>query len=103
MGPKAVLSPRDPKTGRAHHYHYLVHPYYVPATLWSRYGPTSWLTRLLGGVAPGDSDGMLPEGYLPEDIGPRNRMGKGKEEMARDVANLASRNVGGCPFSFMRE
>ncbi|KAL2755651.1 hypothetical protein ACRALDRAFT_1071118 [Sodiomyces alcalophilus JCM 7366] len=103
FGPKTFFSPQDPKTGRVQHYYYLVHPYYVPVTLWSRYGPTSWLTRILGGIAPGDSDGMLPEGYLPEDIGPRNKMGKGTEEMARDVANLAGRNLGGCPFSFMRE
>ncbi|ROT36297.1 hypothetical protein SODALDRAFT_335389 [Sodiomyces alkalinus F11] len=101
--PKSFFSSEDPKTGRVHHYQYLVHPYYIPVTLWSRYGPTSWITRLLGGVAPGDSDGMFPEGYLPEDIGPLNKLGKGTEEMARDVANMAGRDLGGCPFSAMRK
>ena len=33
---------------------YLTQPWYVKPTLWSRWGPGSWISRLLGFKLPGD-------------------------------------------------
>ncbi|KAF3342591.1 hypothetical protein VD0002_g5584 [Verticillium dahliae] len=96
--PKRYFSKEDPATGRVNHYTYLVHPYYIPATLWARFGPMSWLTRAVGGFPPGDVD-MLPQGYLFEEVGPAREVGQGVEEMADGVEALRARKRGRCPFS----
>ncbi|EEY20995.1 conserved hypothetical protein [Verticillium alfalfae VaMs.102] len=96
--PKRYFSKEDPATGRVNHYTYLVHPYYIPATLWTRFGPMSWLTRAVGGFPPGDVD-MLPQGYLFEEVGPASEVGEGVEEMADGVEALRARKRGRCPFS----
>ncbi|TDZ28089.1 Mycophenolic acid synthesis protein B [Colletotrichum spinosum] len=98
FAPVVFFSEPEPKTGRIQHYDYLVHPYYNPVTLWSRWGPVSLITRALGGTVPG-SDKMMPDGFLFEEIGPKDKLGKGKKELAEGVDTLKARHRGGCPFS----
>ncbi|KAI3533851.1 hypothetical protein CSPX01_12471 [Colletotrichum filicis] len=98
FSPVVFFSDPDPKTGRILHHDYLVHPYYIPATFWNRWGPVALITRLLGGTVPG-SEKMMPHGFLVEDIGPKERMGKGSAELAEGVEMLRCRGRGACPFS----
>ncbi|GKT92317.1 dephospho-CoA kinase [Colletotrichum tofieldiae] len=96
--PVVFFSGPDPDTGRILHHDYLVHPYYNPATVWNRWGPVGLVTRLLGGTVPGPEN-MMPQGFLLEDIGPQEKMGKGSAEMAQGVEMLKGRRRGACPFS----
>ncbi|KAK2040212.1 hypothetical protein LZ31DRAFT_558091 [Colletotrichum somersetense] len=97
LTPVVYFSSPDPNTGRILHHDYLVHPYYNPATIWNRWGPIGLVTRLLGGTVPG-SDKMMPQGFLFEDIGPREKMGKGSAEMVQGVEVLKGRGRDACPF-----
>ncbi|GKT41410.1 mycophenolic acid synthesis protein B [Colletotrichum spaethianum] len=96
--PVVYFSGPDPDTGRILHHDYLVHPYYNPATVWNRWGPIGLATRLLGGTVPGPEK-MMPQGFLFEDIGPREKMGKGSAEMTQCVEALKSRRRDACPFT----
>ncbi|KAL0929655.1 uncharacterized protein CTRU02_215297 [Colletotrichum truncatum] len=96
--PLIFFSEPNPKTGRIQHHDYLVHPYYNPATVWTRWGLTGLATRLLGGIVPG-SEKMMPQGFLFEEIGPKQTVGKGIEELAQGVEVLKGRSRGACPFS----
>ncbi|KAF6831322.1 hypothetical protein CMUS01_07395 [Colletotrichum musicola] len=96
--PVLYFSDPHPKTGRIVHYDYLVDPWYNPADFWSRWGPTALATRLMGGIVPGPEKHM-PQGFLFEDIGPKDKVGKGIEEMAAGVEELKAHQRGGCPFS----
>ncbi|OLN96963.1 hypothetical protein CCHL11_07431 [Colletotrichum chlorophyti] len=98
FGPVVYFSEPDPKTGRIQHHDYLVHPYYNPATFWNRWGPMGLATRLLGGFVPGEAK-MMPKGFVFEEIGPRDKAGKGLKELAQGVEELKSRRRGACPFS----
>ncbi|KAH9908890.1 hypothetical protein F4778DRAFT_767970 [Xylariomycetidae sp. FL2044] len=90
----------DPATGRMHsNFAYGNHPYYIEPTFWNRWGPSAWLVRLYGGVLPGDEpEEYMPQGYRFEDLGPKNRMGLGREQMDGDVKRMAASARGGCPF-----
>lgn len=96
------VSKPDPKTGLMHSTHYIKEPWYNEPTFWARWGPMSWITRAVGGMLPGDGGAeMKPDGFVFEDIGPPNRMGKGVNEgkqMAVAVREAAAVN-GGCPFA----
>ncbi|OHF04671.1 hypothetical protein CORC01_00142 [Colletotrichum orchidophilum] len=98
LSPVVFFSDPNPKTGRILHHDYLVHPYYIPATFWNRWGPVALATRLLGGTVPG-SEKMMPQGFLVEDIGPKEKMGMGTVELAEGVEMLKCRGRGACPFS----
>lgn len=98
LKPLRYLSEPDPHTGRVNHFDYLVDPYYNPPTFWNRWGPMALVFRMLGGKVPGAS-GTFPEGFVPTDIGPKNRMGKGLEEMKIDIARMKETRPSGCPFS----
>lgn len=95
--PVKFFSEPDPTTGRINHYDYLVEPWYNRPTMWSRWGPMSILVRLYGGKVPGVSH--LSEGFLAEDLGPANKMGKGLNEMRAEVGRLKQARSPGCPFS----
>ncbi|KAK1987505.1 hypothetical protein LZ30DRAFT_163945 [Colletotrichum cereale] len=97
LTPVVYFSGPDPNTGRILHHDYLVHPYYNPATVWNRWGPVGLVTRLLGGTVPGPEK-MMPQGFLFEDIGPQEKMGKGSAEVAHSVEVLKGRGRGACPF-----
>ncbi|KAJ0167098.1 hypothetical protein CTA2_4449 [Colletotrichum tanaceti] len=98
FNPVVFFSEPDPATGRILHHDYLVHPYYNPATFWNRWGPIGLATRLLGGTVPGPKK-MMPQGFLFEDIGPKDKMGKGSAELADGVELLKGLRRGACPFS----
>lgn len=98
LRPLNYFSEPDPQTGRIKHFDYLLEPYYHPPTFWSRWGPMALVFRLLGGIVPGAPD-FLPEGFLPTDLGPKHRMGKGSEEMKIDMARMRENRPSGCPFS----
>ncbi len=99
LKPIKVFSDEDPKTGRIQHFYYLVHPWYNPATFWSRWGPTAWSKWLGGGHLPGDDKSHLPEGFLWKELGPKELVGKGAENMGQDVDRMKRMQRGGCPFS----
>ncbi|KAI0506695.1 hypothetical protein F5B22DRAFT_440284 [Xylaria bambusicola] len=90
----------DPKTGRYHlHFSYGNYPFYVKPTFWNRWGPRALAIWLYGGKVPGDNpEEYLSQGYMWTDLGPRNRMGLGVEEMETDLQRLKASNRGGCPF-----
>ncbi|KAI0380329.1 hypothetical protein F5Y04DRAFT_257970 [Hypomontagnella monticulosa] len=90
----------DPKTGRiTQHIPYGNYPFYIEPTLWNRWGPGAWTIWLCGGKVPGDNpEEYMPQGYLFSEIGPRNRMGLGIEEMELDVKKIKAGGFAGCPF-----
>ncbi|GAW24925.1 hypothetical protein ANO14919_145210 [Xylariales sp. No.14919] len=90
----------DPRTGRMHtRLPYGNYPFYVKPTLWNRWGPKAWAIWLYGGKVPGDNpEEYMPQGYLWTDLGPKNRMGLGAEEMEVDVKMMRAAGRGGCPF-----
>ncbi|KAL1864123.1 hypothetical protein Daus18300_007903 [Diaporthe australafricana] len=98
LKPLMYFSEPDPQTGRINHFDYLVDPFYNAPTFWNRWGPMALVFRMLGGKVPG-ALGTFPEGFVPMDIGPKNRMGKGLEEMKIDIARMKETRPSGCPFS----
>ena len=81
-------------------YDYLAHPWYIQPTLRRRWGPSAWLSRLLGYKVPGDDgDQYHPAGYTITDVGPQAFIGKGGKEMDETRARLGRADRGGCPFA----
>ncbi|KAH6606832.1 c6 finger domain-containing [Trichoderma cornu-damae] len=105
LSPAKFIDQPDPVTGRIKHHHFLKDPWYTPVTFWSRWGPEALFRRALGLKVAGDGgEAMLPEGFLFEDLGPRDRAGKGVEETAR-LARVAQTKVSAsaCPFALPRK
>ncbi|KAJ9316910.1 hypothetical protein DTO271D3_2649 [Paecilomyces variotii] len=74
-------------------------PYYVKPTLWNRWGPTAWLTWVLGHPLPGDEgDKYYPKGYYIPEVGPKYQEGKGYEQMKEMRKRLHEERTGKCPF-----
>jgi hypothetical protein len=79
---------------------YISHPWYVKPTWASRWGPSAWMVRVLGGVLPGDGgDSYKPQGYRISELGPQALEAKGKDEMEVTRAILADNARSGCPFT----
>lgn len=87
-----ALSDTNPKTGRVHHYAYMREPWYNPPTFWARWNPEAIITWASGGNLPGDAAEWKPDGFLFEDIGPKNMMGKGVDEVSKSAEILAARS-----------
>ncbi|RGP67780.1 dephospho- kinase [Fusarium longipes] len=97
------LSQPDEKTGRITTKHYMKEPFYVPSTFWQRWNLDACITRLAGGVLPGDGgERMKSEGFLFEDIGPEKIMGKGIEETNALEEDVKVRAFAGCPYKSMQ-
>lgn len=95
-----IPSGPDPSTGRYNAVEYLSYPWYVKPTLSKRWGPKSWITRLLRRKLPGDDGNKyLPGGWTPAEIGPKALSGMGIKSMDEDRKQLISRKRGGCPFA----
>ncbi|KAF6227091.1 hypothetical protein HO133_008532 [Letharia lupina] len=95
-----IPSGPDQSTGRYNAVEYLSYPWYVEPTFSTRWGPRSWITRLVGRKLPGDDGNKyLPEGWTHTEIGPKALRGKGIEYMDEDRKRLNSRKRGGCPFA----
>lgn len=74
-------------------------PYYVKPTVWNRWGPMAWITRLLGRPVPGDEGSKYyPQGYYIPDVGPRYFEGKGRATLEKTMEELKTSRTGGCPF-----
>ncbi|PLB43811.1 hypothetical protein P170DRAFT_418160 [Aspergillus steynii IBT 23096] len=74
-------------------------PYYVKPTIWNRWGPTAWLTWIMGRPLPGDEGSKYyPRGYNIPDVGPKNFMGKGQEYQEKTMEGLKASRTGQCPF-----
>ncbi|KAL6696128.1 hypothetical protein J3F84DRAFT_373119 [Trichoderma pleuroticola] len=103
--PATFISQPDPVTGRIQHYHWLKDPWYSPSSFWSRWGPEGLMRRAFGLKVAGDGGAaMLPDGFLFEDVGPQDKMGKGVDETAR-LARVAQTKVSAsaCPFALPRK
>jgi len=74
------------------------YPWYIRPTFKKRWGPLALLTRLRGGVLPGDDAAFMPEGFLSRELGPMGLKGKGQEEVEEEVRRLGREGGGGCPF-----
>lgn len=95
-----IPSGPDPSTGRYNAVEYLSYPWYVKPTLSKRWGPKSWITRLLRRKLPGDDGNKyLPGGWTPAEIGRKALSGMGIKSMDEDRKQLISRKRGGCPFA----
>jgi hypothetical protein len=93
----------DPKTGRYHPRGYSVHPYYIKPGFWNRWGPEAWFVYLSGGDVPGSKgDLYVPEGYVFEEVGPKNMKNRGLEEMKAWEERLNAERPLGCPFALSR-
>jgi hypothetical protein len=74
-------------------------PFYVPPTFWQRWNPEACITRLSGGLLPGDGGAkMKPEGFLFEDLGPNRVVGKGVEETKKFEEIVKSKAFVGCVY-----
>lgn len=102
--PWSEFTAKNCKTGRYNHKNYLVHPYYVKPTFINRWGPTAWMTWILGGIVPGgkDSTKYYPEGYEFDEVGPDRKRGVGKKEMEEFEQTIKAVRPSGCPFAMSR-
>lgn len=91
-----TLSPAN--DGRIHLARVRVYPWYIPPTFKKRYGPSALLARLRGDVLPGDDKKFMPEGFLTRELGPMGLVGKGGEEVDREVERIKLETGTGCPF-----
>lgn len=74
-------------------------PYYVKPTFWNRWGPTAWVTWMLGRPVPGDEgEKYYPSGYSIPDIGPKYFEGKGRKALEETMEELKGFRTGECPF-----
>ncbi|KAL1624019.1 hypothetical protein SLS56_008001 [Neofusicoccum ribis] len=92
------MSDEPTKDGRYYQLSYDVDPWYVEASFGNRWALKSWLKWLIGKPYPG-SAGFKSEGYVIEEIGPKNLEGKGKEYSTQTKERLMAQGRGGCPFA----
>lgn len=99
MRKQYIPSSPDRNTGRYNSVEYLSYPWYIKPSWKRRWGPRSWLTRLVGRKLPGDDGNKYaPEGWTFAELGPQALKGKGTREMAEDQIRLVRQDRGGCPF-----
>ncbi len=98
-----LLDDKADAQGRRAFARYDAHPFYVRPTLWNRWGPPAWPSRLLGLPLPGDDgDTYYPKGYTVPEIGPNTFIGKGMAAADETKARLRKDRTGGCPFAVLR-
>lgn len=88
---KYTADSANAQTGRFHAPSYVVHPWYMEPSIFTRWlSPAAWQTRLVGGILPGDDDKYQPQGWVVTDLGPDSMRGKGVEEMKQDSEAIRS-------------
>lgn len=94
-----LVSDKMDSKGRIECLKYEAEPFYVRPTLMNRFGPTSWISRLLGVPVPGDDgDRYFPEGFFVPEVGPSAFRGKGAGSFEANKTRLRKERTGGCPF-----
>lgn len=94
----------SPETGHLQRDLYLFEPWYVRETMWSKL--QRWLGSSERSLAPGPE--FLSEGYLPEELGPKEFRTAGKEDVRKQAALLEEYAAqggavgAGCPFAWAR-
>ena len=83
--------------GRYHRLTWAAQPWYVKPTLTNRWRWQAWKEWFAGRPLPGD-DGVEPQGYTHEDVGPKMFKGKGLDEFKCEKDRLMKMGRGGCPF-----
>lgn len=75
-------------------------PWYIKPTLLNRYGPATWITRLMGLPLPGDDGNKYyPQGYKIPEVGPENLKGKGIDFFKSETERVGKVRTSGCPFN----
>ena len=93
------LSSPDPRSGRIYHYRYVKEPWYNPPSFRTRWGLTTIIVWLTGGMRPGDGgEHMKPNGFLFTDLGPRRKMGKGLQGFYHEDSKVRVKSSLSCPF-----
>lgn len=92
------MSDEPNKEGRYHQLQYDVDPWYVEASFSNRWALKSWFKWMIGKPYPG-SPGFKSEGYVLEEVGPKNLEGKGLEYFTQTKERLLRQSRGGCPFA----
>lgn len=83
----------DPLTKRYHVSRWRFHPWYASRTPRYRWGVRAWIAWIAGkSEAPVGSEKFIPEGYLLSEVGPREEVGRGLDDMKNTVNLLASKN-----------
>ena len=78
-------------------------PWYIKPTLWNRFGPLAWMSRIMGLPVPGDEgDKYWPKGYKTEDVGPKLMKGKGRDYVRGEKEKVLNTRANGCPFGRMK-
>ncbi|KAL7271082.1 hypothetical protein RUND412_006186 [Rhizina undulata] len=95
---KTIEKP-NPETGKYNFLNYEAEPWYISASVWNRYGPWSWVARIMGW--PVMAKGKYGEdGYVIEEIGPDGFKGRGIEKVREEAEKIRKMGGtgGGCPF-----
>ncbi|KAL4870320.1 hypothetical protein BDV12DRAFT_184514 [Aspergillus spectabilis] len=96
----------DGQTGRARREVYLFEPWYVRESVWVRFVKMLGLDFVMGRPLPGRE--FLSEGYLPEEVGPREFRKRARGDVLAEAEKMGeyARQGGGsalgCPFAFSR-
>ena len=94
-----LISEKPDANGRYFRLGYESEPWYVKPTFGTSWGLQGWLKWLGSKPVPGDESARYqPEGYVIRDVGPKNLVGKGHEQMKETYDKLMSEKRGGCPF-----
>ncbi|KAI8629833.1 hypothetical protein F5Y19DRAFT_484749 [Xylariaceae sp. FL1651] len=89
-----------PLTGRYNVSRWRFHPWYAAPSYKGRWGILAWITWAIGKEK--DRVGakkFIPEGYLLTEVGPHEKVGKGKREMQDTAIDLAAKDPHRCPFA----
>ena len=74
-------------------------PWYIKPTMWNRFGPWAWVTRMMGLPLPGDEGGKYwPRGYKIQDVGPRFTRGSGGDFVKAEKEKVLKMRTRACPF-----
>lgn len=93
-----LFSDEPNEHGRFYVRDWVAAPYYVQPTFWNRWGPGSWISRMLGLPVPGaEGDKYYPDGYDTRDLGPKYFEGKGRKTV-QDMKDELWRQMKARPF-----
>ncbi|KAI1111088.1 hypothetical protein F5Y14DRAFT_454373 [Nemania sp. NC0429] len=90
----------NPLTNRYHVTEWHFHPWYAAPTSRYRWGVRAWIAWITGkNEAPVGAEKFIPEGYLLSEVGPKEQVGRGLDDMQNTVQLLVSKNPKRRPFA----